>query len=220
MAHDPLAITMARVRLVSAGPWFPGSRAGRKVFRPLVVGPAILVRQPGAAGPWHVDVDGDLLLPACPPTERGILEVIRFHEAFGRTCRLAAALAVPADNGGLFLRRLSGPRRRCLDMFGWAILFQRPGMTGSAMVDGNESSGALPAFFECPLQLIDRSRFLTARGIPHRPLAIVVRPEDVGPEVPGPDAITSTWFQGRRRFGPEQDVPTPCSIADLLDLRR
>jgi hypothetical protein len=188
------------------------------VFRPLFIRPAILVRAAASQAAWRVDVEDDLLLPACPSTERGILEVMQFHEAVGRACRLAAALALPADSRGAALRRLTGSRRPCLDMFGWAIMYQLPGMTGTALVDGHEYLTALPAFYECPLQLIDRSEFLTARGIRHRPLAIVVRPEDVKPERPNVDPME----QGTPPRSPANDRnrigPTPCSIADLLGL--
>jgi hypothetical protein len=207
MEHHSPTITAKRVRLVPAEPVFSGHSSRKRVFRPFVIRPAILVRQLGSDGPWRVDVEGDLLLPACPPTERGIVEVVRLHEALGRTCRLAAALALPADSRESPLRRLTGPRRRPIDIFGWAIMIQHPGMTGSAVVDRHEHLAALPAFYECPLQLIDRSEFLTARGIRHRPLAIVVRPEDVEQEERDGD---------RHRLPVDRDGPTPCSIAELL----
>jgi hypothetical protein len=211
LEHQSPAITATRVRLVSAETVFAGPVHGKRVFRPLVIRPAILVRQAGSEGPWRVDVEGDLLLPACPPTERGIAEVVGLHEALGRTCRIAAALALPADSRESPLRRLAGPRRRPIDIFGWAIMIQRPGMTGTAVVDPHEHRAAMPAFYECPLQLIDRSDFLTARGIHHRPLAIVVRPEDVEPEERDNDRV-----RHRHRFPADRDGPTPCSIADLL----
>lgn len=216
MDEDSPTITTTRVRLVSAEPGFAAPRLGRRVFRPLVVRPAILVRPAGSQAPWRVDVDDDLLLPACPPTEQGILEVVRFHEAVGQTCRLAAALALPADSREAALRRLAGPRRPCLDMFGWAIMYQLPDMTGTALVDGHEYLAPLPAFYECPLQLIDRSEFLTARGIRHRPLAIVVRPEDVATEPSAVDPFEQRPRRTRRRTDRHRIGPTPCSIADLL----
>lgn len=210
------AMTATRVRLVSAEPRFAVPRLGRRVFRPLMIRPAILVRPAGSQAPWRVDVDNDLLLPACPPTEQGILEVVQFHEAIGRTCRLAAALALPADSRDAALRRLAGRRRPCLDMFGWAIMYQLPGMTGTALVDGHEYLAPLPAFYECPLQLIDRAEFLTARGIRHRPLAIVVRPEDVAARSSIDDPIEQQSPRARRRTDRHRSGPKPCSIADLL----
>jgi hypothetical protein len=220
MERDPPTITARRVRLVSAERLFGepvigtrawgGARPRRQVFRPLVVRPAILVRPAGSNGSWRVDVENELILPSCPPTAQGIVNVVRMHEALGRECRIAAALALPADGGRAVFRRLTRPRRRCIDMFGWAIMFQRPGMTDFAVVDPHEHVPSMPAFYECPLELIDRSEFLTSRGIRHRPLAIVVRPEDCG--------------TGSRESAPcepggvdrSRDLPRPCSIADLI----
>jgi hypothetical protein len=204
MERDVLTIMTTRARLVSAEPCPDEPMISPKVFRPLIIRPAILFRPIDSPEPWHVDVEGDLLLPACPPTEHGLTDVVRFYEAFGRICRLTVALAMPTDRSRASLRQLAGPRRRrCIDIFGWAIMIQRPGMTGTASVDSHEYLPGLPAFYECPLELIDRSEFLMARGIPHRPLAVVVRPEDVEDD----------GCLGRL---PRRDRPSPCSIADLL----
>lgn len=213
-----MAMTLTRARLVPTDRGCFGLTSSKRVFRPLVVRPAILYREAGADVPWRVDTEGELFLPACPTTEESILDVVRFHESFGRTCRIAAALAMPADSSCTPLRRPARLRRQRIDMFGWAIMFQRDGMHGTALVDCHDSHDRLPAFYECPLQLIDRSAYLTARGIRHRPLAIVVRPEDLehgaahagacGGEKPGND--------GRLRIEPEG--PRPCSIAELLRL--
>ena len=220
MQDDLPEITATRARLVSAEPRFADPSRGRRVFRPLVIRPAILVRPSGTQGSWRVDVEDGLLLPACPPTVREIMAVVRYHESVGRTCRLTAALALPVDSRDAALRRFAGTRRPCLDMFGWAITYQLPGTTGTAVVDGHEYLAPLPAFYECPLQLIDRSEFLTARGIRHRPLAIVVRPEDVAAE---PSEVASSdrrHRRARRRTDRNRPGPTPCSISDLLGLRR
>lgn len=217
MQDDPTAITATRVRLVSAEPRFDCPGRGQRVFRPLVIRPAILMRPSGSQGSWRVDVEDGLLLPACPPTVRGIMAVVRYHESVGRTCRLAAALALPVDSRDAALRRFADTRRPCLDMFGWAIMYQLPDTTGTAVVDGHEYLAPLPAFYECPLQLIDRSEFLTARGIRHRPLAIVVRPEDVATE---PSAVAPSDRRHRRRTDRNRPGPTPCSISDLLGLGR
>lgn len=211
MEHDLPTIRATRVRLVSAEPIYAGLRPTQRLFRPLVVRPAILFRPAGSDDPWRVDVDDDLLLPACPPTEQGIEDVVRFHETFGRTCRITAALALPADSRDAPLRRIARLRVRRIDMFGWAIMIQRPGMTGTAVVDPHEHLAALPAFYECPLQLIDRSEFLTSRGIRHRPLAVVVLPEDVERANPEHGRLCK-----RHRSRPDRDGLTPCSVADLL----
>lgn len=215
MHDDAPAIRATCVRLVSAEPRFACPSRGQRVFRPLLIRPAILVRPSGSQGAWRVDVEDGLLLPACPPTAQGIMSVVRYHESVGGTCRLTAALALPVDSRGAALRRFTGRRRPCLDMFGWAIMYQLPGTTGTALVDGHEELALLPAFYECPFQLIDRSEFLTARGIRHRPLAIVVRPEDVTAE---PSAVAPS-DRRRRRARRRTDGPTPCNISDLLGLR-
>jgi hypothetical protein len=212
----PPTITSTRARLVQIDPVLDGPRSGQRVYRPLVIRPAILFRPAGSDDSWHVDVEGDLLLPACPSTEQGIVDVVRFHETFGRTCRIAVALALPADGRSAGLGRFTESRRRRIDMFGWAIMIQRPGMTGTAVVDRHEHRATLPAFYECPLQLLDRSEFLTSRGIRHRPLAVVVRPEDVEGKTLEHEALGHGRSRSRHRPRPERDGPTPCSIADLL----
>lgn len=173
------AIRATPVRLLSldSAAADPGWRRNRQTFRPLVAGPAILYRT-HAAGPWSVDVDMESLVPACPRTVAGIADVVRFHESFGRRCRIGAALAVPADSRRPGGSRGSPHRSRTIDIYGWAILYQLPGMTGVAFVDRHERVDELPACYECPFELLDRSEFLASRGIRHRPLAIVTRPED------------------------------------------
>jgi hypothetical protein len=211
MEHDFPTITAKRVRLVPTEPVCAGARPRQRIFRPLVIRPAILFRPASAEGPWRVDVEGDLFLPACPTTEEGISEVVRLHEVLGRTCRIAAALAMPADGRASSLRWFPGIHRRRIDIYGWAIMMQPAGTTGFGVVDRHEEIDGLPALYECPLQLLDRSEFLTARGIPHRPLAVVVRPEDVEQTLLGHERSC-----GCGRVQRSSDGPTPCSIADLL----
>lgn len=207
MHPDFPTIMATRVRLVPTETVLAEPRPRQRVFRPFVIRPAILFRTAGSKEPWLVDVEDDLLLPACPPTEAGIMEVVQLHEALGRTCRIAAALAMPADGRAEPLRMGRRRRHQVIDMFGWAIMIQPPGMTGVAVVDRHEEIPGLPAFYECPLQLLDRADFLATRGVPHRPLAIMVRPEDVDDE---------ERPRGRGHVHRASDGPTPCSIADLL----
>jgi hypothetical protein len=57
-------------------------------------------------------------------------------------------------------------------------LYQLPGIRGIGFVDPHESFPDLPAFFESPLELLDRATFLHGKGIVTRPLAVLTRPED------------------------------------------
>lgn len=207
--HIP-TITATRVRLLPASPGGDGggfNQQGNNRFWPLFVGPVILHSPSHSTGPWTVDVDDDTLMPACPRTASGVADVIRFHEAVGHHCRVGAALAIPTDGRYGPLPHARSRRQRPVDIYGWAIMYQLPGMSGVALVDRHDGAARLPAFYECPLQLLDRSEFLLSRGIRHRPLAVVTRPEDFSVD----------------RFGarfnllyPASRYRRPCSLSRLL----
>ena len=204
------AITPTPVRLVPVNLADDGvavERQGRKVFRPLVIGPVILHCSTASGAPWTVDIGDDLLVPSCPRTATGIADVVRFHEANGRRCRISAALAIPADGRGIRATAAPSPRRPTVDIYGWAIMYQLPGMDGVAFVDRHERIDELPAFYECPLELLDRSEFLISRGIRHRPLAVLTRPEDFAV-----DRFGSRF----NVFHPASRCRPPCSISRLL----
>jgi len=155
------------------------------LYRPLILGPALLVRSPGG-GPWEVEVDDtSLLLPAGCGGATGIARRIARFQAQGFSCRVAATLVIPGDAA----RRcwphplgtsMTGParRRRPLEMYGWALMYQLPDANGIAIVDPHDHHADLPAFFELPQELIDRSEHLARHGIPSRPLALITAASD------------------------------------------
>jgi hypothetical protein len=201
-------IVQAVVRLV---PPRSGSAAARlRWYRPLVVGPAILLRPEGAVGPWTVAVSKDgRMLPVAPSSTRDLREVVARHRAAGLRCRIATALACPAD-----VPRAAGPAvaeavaaiELRSEIYGWSLLYQPPGVAGRAFVDADETLPDLPACFELPLELVDRITFLEARGIRTRPLAVITRPEDFEP-VAG---------RLRNRFRPDARFRRPFAIDRLL----
>lgn len=202
------AFTTAFARLV------PGSSDTRlaRCYRPLVAGPAVLRRPPGATT-WTVALDSDPLLRPWAPRRAGDLE--RLAAALARrgiACRLGAAVAGPLDARPPDVRRSRGPsdfRPSCrlrLDIYGWALMYQPPGMRGRAVVDADERFEGLPAVFELPLELLDRADFLESRGFRTRPLVIPTAPEDFAA---GPDG------RPRNRFFPDAKLRPPRSL-DLL----
>jgi hypothetical protein len=176
--HREPAITPAVVRLVRDGVAMP-----RRYYRPLVVGPAILVRGRGPGAAWHVDLACDAsLLPRAPRSPLVLArEVARLRDA-GLTCRVAQALACPHDAAAAATSPRPPARslgmHRGAEFYGWALLYQPRGLRGRAVVDADERFSDLPACFELPLELLDRAAHLEARGIRTRPLAVVTRPED------------------------------------------
>jgi len=153
----------------------PGSR--RRLYRPLVVGP-VLLRRTDPLGPWLTDVSRDgRLRPRGPGSPGGLRARLERLQAARVACRIAAALMTPHDLSGESppsgrLRRLRS------EFYGWAIMFQPPGMAGAAVVDPDQRFPDLPAFFELPLELLDRMAFLASRGIAARPLAVVTQRDD------------------------------------------
>lgn len=161
-----LRIVDLSLRLIPAG-------CGQARYRPLAIGPALLTRH-DADGPWWVQVSADgRLRPVWPPP-------------VGRTppCaqRQAIALLRPEDIGSEARRASAGAgRRRAADIYGWCLMYQLPGMHGMAIVDAHDEFTDLPAYYELPLELLDRMDHLAGRGIPARPLALMTQPDDFEP---------------------------------------
>jgi len=148
-------------------------------YRPLAIGPARIVRST-SRGSWWVQVSLDgRLRPVWNGTR---LEGV----ADGRRSRDAVALLAPEDIEGCTPPRAGRrPGRRGglarfwgSDIYGWCLMYQPPGLHGVALVDAHESCDELPAYFELPLELLDRMEFLATRGIPSRALALLAEPDD------------------------------------------
>jgi hypothetical protein len=209
-------IRSARVRLVG---WESSAadRSGRplrRLYRPLIVGPAILSRSLGGwvrsergipRGSWHVDVlPGRSLLPDAPSRPIDLERVVAWRRQRGETCRVAAALvsccdvtsspplaaASDAPTGSaaapsspqpwedrVHVERAPG----VVEIYGWALMYQLPGMLDAAAIDPHDELDDLPAFYNSPLELVDRSAFLAAKGILNRPIALLTRREDFHP---------------------------------------
>jgi hypothetical protein len=172
-------ITPAVVRLVREGIALPG----RRYYRPLVVGPAIMARGHDPREPWVVELARDEgLVPRGPRSPLVLERTLAGLRRQGLTCRVALALACPHDAAApRSLRRptpVTAHVRRSAEFYGWALLYQPPGMRGRAVVDADERFAELPLCFELPLELLDRAAHLEAHGIRTRPLAVVTRPED------------------------------------------
>jgi hypothetical protein len=203
--HRP-AFVMTSVRLVSET---------RRRLRPLFAGLAILHREGHAGAAWTIDVSEDgTLLPHAPQSPEDLECVVGLHRALGRQCRVGAALATPADLAGAAPRRprrSAGPESACRrrpEIYGWSLMYQLPGMRGTAAIDPHDRFDDLPALFESPLELIDRSVFLAARGIPNRPIAILTRPEDFVRRETG-DGWTNRYY-------PQARFRRPCRLEAVL----
>jgi len=192
-----------RARLVCERPDLPALPLRRRCYRPLVVGAAVL-RQGGAGGRWLVSVSGDgRLLPVVPPGFVRLRREVMALRPDDGAWRLAAALVTPED--------LAGPPRRLvcqaepprLEFYGWSLMVQQPGSRDLAVVDRHERFADLPACYESPLELIDRSSFLAARGIRSRPLALVTQPADFTASADG---------RLRNRFFPAERFRPPASL--------
>ncbi len=81
-------------------------------------------------------------------------------------------------------------------------------MQGVALIDAHESFTDLPAFYESPLELLDRSSFLAARGISTRPIALVTRPEDF--------EVVENTAEVRNKFLPNALFRCPCPLNTFL----
>ena len=154
-----------------------------RTFLPILLGPAILHRR-RADDRWRVEVSRDgRLLPSAATCDAGVQAELRTRRRSGRLCRVAAALMSPED--ALHVGIIVSPSRHRLNRqqprlvsYGWALLYQPPGIEGLAFVDRHEQFAELPACFELPLELLDRAAYLADRGFRTRPLAVVTQPED------------------------------------------
>lgn len=217
--HPPAFITTS-VRLVSetrpAVPLPPGGRRpGGRLLRPLFAGLAILHRDARAGAAWTIDVSEDgRLLPHAPESPEELQCIVGLHRALGRQCRVGAALAQPADLAARSYRKprpAAGPKSERLrrpEIYGWSLMYQLPGMRGTAAIDPHGRFDDLPAFFESPLELIDRSVFLAARGIPNRPIAVLTRPEDF--------VRCETGGRWGNRYYPQARFRRPCRLEAVL----
>jgi len=154
---------------------------GRGTYRPLAIGAAVLLRPRSAGGRWVVSVSTDgLLRPRGPRSLPAAIARSRSLRAAGVMARAAVALVAPEDvplaQPPAGRRAAAGDLRH--DCYGWSLLYQLPGMRGMACVDPHERFADLPAFYESPLELIDRSMFLAGKGIPSRPIALITQPGD------------------------------------------
>lgn len=234
MPRQPGFIRSARMRLVGTSPTLPpetchdatarrpasmasdSHRAAPSshgsIYRPLIVGPAILHRLPRSVDSqrrWQVDVaPGPRFLPDAPSRALDVERVVSWRSRVGEACRAAAALVSSVDlsadgpsdldhapgegeasfsTGGRFVGRgLERPRGAAIEMYGWALMYQLPGDTHRAWVDRHEDHDELPAYFESPLELLDRATFLAARGVRTRPIALITRPDDFVDSANGP----------------------------------
>lgn len=194
MAHRVTVVNLP-LRLIPA-------RGDSPRYRPLAIGLA-RIRRSTTSGPWWVQVSLDgCLRPVWhdEPSE---------SDTFEMRCRAAITLLTPED---IQSRRPHRDRRRSgrcsgltrfrgRDIYGWCLMYQPPGLHGVAMVDAHESFDELPAYYELPLELLDRMEFLARRGIPSRPLALLAEPDDF--ERP------RTGGSLRNRFHPEAAFSRP-----------
>ena len=131
------------------------------------------------------------------------LPALRLFPMAPRTRRLAAALIAPQDIAGRAARLVADDRPPRSDFYGWALLYQLPGMRTLALVDAHERFAELPAFFESPAELVDRSTFLAAKGILSRPLALLTQPADF---------VLNADGRVRNRFYPQASCQRPIDL--------
>ncbi len=96
-------------------------------------------------------------------------------------------------------------RGGAVEIYGWALMYQLPGMVDRALIDPHDELDSLPAFYESPLELVDRSAFLASRGIPSRPIALLTRPDDFVSAGVGGAPLTNVHFP-RARFRRPADL--------------
>lgn len=190
--QSPPTISRVSIRLVPeevsrGGPRRPAGRR-RGTYRPLAIGAAVLLRPRSAGGRWVVTVTTDgLLQPHGPRSLPAAIARSRSLRAAGIMARAAVALVAPEDvalaqPAAGRLATDGSPRHDC---YGWSLLYQLPGMRGMACVDPHERFADLPAFYESPLEFVDRAVFLAERGILSRPLALVTQLDDFQPSGDG-----------------------------------
>ena len=169
--------------MCSSDLFMPQASSCLRTFRPIVLGPTVLYRR-RTDDRWRAEVSRDgTLRPLLAASGSDLQAMLADRRRTGRLCRIAAALMSPGDTasaGVMPRRRRDGtavPQPR-LDAYGWALLYQPPGIEGLAFVDRHQEFPDLPACFELPLELLDRAAFLADRGFRTRPLAVVAQPED------------------------------------------
>ena len=200
--EKPPPIARVSIRLVPEetprGRGTPATRRGA-TYRPLAIGPAVLFRPRSDGGRWVVTVSTDgLLQPRGPRSLPAAIARSRRLRAEGIMARAAVALVAPEDIPlGQPAGRLANDDGLRHDCYGWALLYQLPGMRGMAVVDQHDRFDDLPAFYESPLEFVDRAAYLTDRGIPTRPLALVTQLDDFRP---GPEGRMCNRFYPRGSF--------------------
>ncbi len=180
MRNRPTVIPVAARRISSIQPsQGDASRRTRPTHRPLIVGAAILERPRGSRGPWYSLVSRDgRLLPIAPKSQEGVLQRVREVEDAGFDCRVTAALLAPGDLVPAVTWQ-SNRRPTGIEFYGWALLYQLPAARGIACVDAHDEFDELPAFYESPLELLDRAAYLAERGVATRPLVVVTHTGDL-----------------------------------------
>lgn len=184
---EPPAVKAIVARLVRDTPLTDGvaeCQARVHVYRPLVVGAAIL-REPIERGdPWRVTLDaGPGVRPRAPASRAAIKGQVAALRRAGVACRLAAALVAPEDvvstPPALDEEQVIRRTYRCRsEFYGWSLLYHVPGMPRIGFIEPHHTFRHLPSFFDSPLDLVDRSEFLARRGVRSRPLALLTQPED------------------------------------------
>jgi hypothetical protein len=241
-------IRTARVRLVGTGSptqALSGTRRGGGLYRPLIVGPAILSRSPESLlrsergiprGAWHVDLlGGGGLLPDAPRRPIDLERVVAWRQQRGESCRVGAALVsccdvttmlpeapidehddrrdpfteteptVPWLHHSTRVEQAPG----LVEIYGWALMYRLPGMIDAAAIDPHDEFDDLPAYFNSPLELVDRAAFLASKGIPNRPIALLTQRGDFHPR-------SVTTPRPINRFRPEERFRRPADLRRLF----
>lgn len=184
------------------------ARVSGETYNPLAIGAAVILRPRSAGGRWlvRVSMDGRLQprgprsLPAAITRAQGLV-------ASGIMARVAVALLAPEDVALPHVPRTRDAAfgRLRHDCYGWSLLYQLPGMRGMAWIDSHERFAELPAFYESPLEYLDRAAFLAQRGVPSRPLALVTQACDFRPGSDGrPCNVFYPHGVFRRRRGDQE----------------
>lgn len=183
MAHRTTIVDLS-LRLV-------GADRVRRWYRPLAIGRAVLTRQAAREAWWvPVSLDGRLR-----PRSRGCPRSSAPARGPWPRRRAAIVLLAPEDMAGRVERHPVGTaaargavgQQGTADIYGWCLLYQPPGLEGVAIVDPHDTFVDLPAYFELPLELLDRADFLRRRGVRSRVLALPTSADDfVTPPGGGP----------------------------------